>query len=587
MNTKKLTILLSTSLILCGCSVNAESATSTTTETTTKTVDEFKYDGSETVIAKKKDESVTVQADATGDPEKITVDTKLSDIEGNNVIEDTSSLSDINNAKGDEQYEEKDGIIYWENLGHNISYSGTTSQKLPVSVKVTYYLNDEKIDPESLAGRSGNVKIRFDYTNNTTYENLHVPFICMTALILSNDDFSDIEVKNGKVSEMDDSSIVLGYAAPSLKQDLNLSAYEGLEDIDIPEYVEVTATTTNFELDFTETIITKGLFEDIEDDDLDDLSEMTDNFKDLGETGDKLSEAGNTLSTSFTQLQSGVSAYLDGIEQVSSGIQQLSDGSKTLNDNTSQLVEGAKAISDALNSVDISSDETNQQQAKILTDLQTDITKVSTVAESMTALTVSVTSLTDTLNTILEENDIDETTRNTIVETFKNDEGYQGIITSIISMQSQLAEALTDISEKMSLLDTTKLEEIKKQFQQLQTASTAVSQGTSALATGVSQLNDGISSLNDGVQSAIANNATLKNAFSAYSSGLCEFSEAINKLNTEGLQKMSDTGKEYSNLVNIIETLKKADVSYQSFTGLQEGQTGSVSFMIETAKISK
>lgn len=574
MKKKQLGILMSLSIVLAGCSVSAESATSTTIESNTKTIDEFHYDGSKTTIAKKKDESVTVEADASGNPEKITVDTKLSSIEGNEVVEDISELKDINNSKGDEQFEEKDGKIYWENLGHTISYSGTTTKELPVNVKVTYYLNDEKIDPESLAGKSGNVKIRFDYANNTKYEELHVPFICMTALILSNDDFSDIEVKNGKVSEMDDSSIILGYAAPSLKQDLNVSAYDGLEDIDIPEYVEVTATTTNFELDFTETIITKGIFSEIEDDDLNDLSEVTDNFKELGDSGDKLSEAGNTLTSSFGKLQSGVSAYLDGVEQVSSGVQQLSDGSNQLNDNTSQLVEGAKALSDALNSVDLSSsDEETQETLKAI---QTDLQTIGGVAQSLGDLSKAVTDLKTSVDTALGGSD-----SKTDIDT-----SFDSINTTITTLATSLTTTLQDLTKQMSSLSGEGLGDMPAQFDKLKEVAKAVSDGSSALADGVSKLNEGIGTLNDGVQSATQNNETLKNAFSAYSSGLSEFSNAINKLNTEGLQKMSEKGNEYSGLINKIEKLKKAEESYQSFMPLLDGQEGSVSFMIETAKIS-
>ena len=38
---------------------------------------------------------------------------------------------------------------------------------MPVDVKITYYLDGQEIAPENLAGKSGKVKIRFDYTNNS------------------------------------------------------------------------------------------------------------------------------------------------------------------------------------------------------------------------------------------------------------------------------------------------------------------------------------------------------------------------------------------------------------------------------------
>ena len=45
--------------------------------------------------------------------------------------------------------------------------AGKSNGQLPVDVKITYYLDGQEIAPENLAGKSGKVKIRFDYTNNS------------------------------------------------------------------------------------------------------------------------------------------------------------------------------------------------------------------------------------------------------------------------------------------------------------------------------------------------------------------------------------------------------------------------------------
>ena len=44
--------------------------------------------------------------------------------------------------------------------------------------------------------------------------------------------------------------------------------YEATEDVDIPEYVELTADVTDFSLNFTATIISNGMFGDMDTDDL-------------------------------------------------------------------------------------------------------------------------------------------------------------------------------------------------------------------------------------------------------------------------------------------------------------------------------
>lgn len=113
---------------------------------------------------KDKTETVYVDANADGSVKKITVKDWLRR-NGDGEIIDFSNLKDIKNTEGDEEYTQNaDGTITWENKGEDISYEGTSNQQLPVTTKVTYYLDGKEIKPEDLAGKSGKVKIRFDYT---------------------------------------------------------------------------------------------------------------------------------------------------------------------------------------------------------------------------------------------------------------------------------------------------------------------------------------------------------------------------------------------------------------------------------------
>ena len=88
------------------------------------------------------------------------------------------------------------------------SVTKTQEQKdLPVDVRFTYRLDGREIAPEELAGKSGRVEIRIDYTNNAwavkeisgKEENLCVPFLTLSALLLDNEHFSNVTVENGKL----------------------------------------------------------------------------------------------------------------------------------------------------------------------------------------------------------------------------------------------------------------------------------------------------------------------------------------------------------------------------------------------------
>lgn len=564
------------SLMLSACSVCAESTVKSSTKAK-ETV--WQYDGGDTVIPSKKEEMVSVQADAAGNPAKITVDAKLSGIRGNEVVEDQSNLTDISNARGNEQFSESDGKLYWQNLGNDISYTGTSSSSLPVDVKMTYFLDDTVIDPNDLAGKQGHVKIRFDYTNHVSYETVHVPFVCMSVLMMDEDSFSNIQVKNGKVMSSDGTSTIVGFAMPSLREDLNLSSYEDI-DIDIPQYVEVEADTTDFSLDFTETIVSNGVFSEIEDEDLNGLREMSDAFKDLGEAGNTLVDGGKKLSSAFDEIKQGTEGYLDGVDALSSGLSELKEVSSTINENTSALVEGSQQLSDALNAIDVNALDTTAMN--VMNSMKNDVVMIANVSKMMETLSASFTSLSSSMQSVFDESQIDEEKKQEITKQLED------CSTTLVEMQEQLSASFTDLENQISVFGGVDLEALKSQLLSLQETTEALSQGTTALSNGINGLDGGLTQLSDAFTQAIQNNQTLKNAYSQYASGLKEFEEGIAKLNTEGLQKLYEKGgKEGSRLLDTIALLKKADASYQTFTSLLEQQEGSVSFMIETSKISE
>lgn len=191
-----------------------------------------------------KTETVYVNANADGSVDKITVSDWLKNHSSSDTLEDFSNLENIKNVKGDETFTQNaDGSIVWDSKGNDIYYQGESNEELPVTMKVTYYLDGQQMDPKDMAGKSGEVKIRFDYYNNSNETvkvkgknyNIKTPFTMVTGMILSSDVFSNIEVTNGKVISDGDKNVVVGLAFPGLKSSLNLASYDKLDDVDIPE----------------------------------------------------------------------------------------------------------------------------------------------------------------------------------------------------------------------------------------------------------------------------------------------------------------------------------------------------------------
>lgn len=308
-------------------------------------------------VSGEKTESVHVKAKPDGTPEEITVDVTLKNPGGSEAILDKTSLTDIKNTEGDEEYtQQSDGTLLWENKGANISYKGTGTEKLPVKVHLTYYLDGKEIAPEKLAGQSGKLKIRFDYENTTSQTiyvdgknvNVKVPFVMLSALFLDEDTASNISVENGKVVDLDGQQVVIGYAMPGLADSLKLADFEPTEDVDIPEYVEVTADVTDFSMDFTATVASTGIFSELDTDKLSDVDDLTEAMDELNDASGKLVDGMSGLFDGVSAFDDSMGEYLKGVKAVDSGVDTFKTALEQMDANKNALQGGAKTLADSL-----------------------------------------------------------------------------------------------------------------------------------------------------------------------------------------------------------------------------------------------
>lgn len=310
-----------------------------------------------------KDESVYLISDANGNVNKTIVVDHLKNKDKKDTLEDASNLSDIENVKGKEKFTQSGDKLTWQAGGKDIYYQGTATEEPPVTQKVTYYLDGKEISPEDLAGKSGKVKIRFDYTNTTSYtetvngekQTVSVPFAAVTGLVLG-DGFENIEVTNGKAEVSDSSSVVLGYALPGLKDSLGIKDKDLDGDVNIPEYMEMTADVENFSMPAAMTFVVNASdyvsTDGIDTSDLDDMindlkdasTQLQDGSKTLAEGTDTLSDGLSTLQSKLGTFASGVGTLQSGLKTYTDGVSTLSGGLNTLGNSTGALVSGADKL---------------------------------------------------------------------------------------------------------------------------------------------------------------------------------------------------------------------------------------------------
>ena len=81
-----------------------------------------------------KQETVYVNASASGTPQEITVSEWLKNSASAGNLSDVSDLKDIKNVKGDETFEQDGSNLTWNTEDKDIYYQGTTNKDLRVSM---------------------------------------------------------------------------------------------------------------------------------------------------------------------------------------------------------------------------------------------------------------------------------------------------------------------------------------------------------------------------------------------------------------------------------------------------------------------
>jgi putative membrane protein len=351
---------------MCGCSVAADEASATaasTADTKAEETSSSKQDADEAYTSEQtgKDETVYVFTGADGEMDHMIVSDTLHTAGKTGAVEDYSTLDNIENVSGDEEYSSDDnGNMTWTSDGSDISYQGTTDEEIPVDVKITYYLDDNEVSADEIKGASGHVRVRFDYTNNAetvinvngTDETVKVPFGMVTGLTLNAADFTNVTVTNGRMNQYNDSDVIYGLALPGLKESLETASVSDLDltTIDIPEYFEFEADTTDFDIDLCMTIATSNVLSLLSTDDLD-LSSISDSAEELSTAGQTLVDGTQSLKDGTDQLLSGADSLDSGADSLLSGTSTLSDGASSLATGTSDLADGAQSLSDGASQV--------------------------------------------------------------------------------------------------------------------------------------------------------------------------------------------------------------------------------------------
>ena len=304
-----------------------------------------------------KDETVYVLASADGTVKKIIVSDWIKNTLKSSTLTDYSELENAENVKGDESYTVSgENCRVWDAQGNDIYYQGNIDKELPVDLSVTYYLDGKAVSADEIKGKSGKVKIRYDYKNKQYEtvnidgkdEKIYVPFVMITGLMLDNDIFTNVNVTNGKLINDGDRTIVAGFALPGMQENLNLDK----EKLELPDYIEITADAKDFEMTNTVTIAANDMLNMVNTDNLDSVDDLDNAIKQLTDAMTALCNGSDKLYGGLCTLLNKSGELISGVDKLCAGAQQLKDGAAAVDAGAGQIKDGLTELDGGLTELD-------------------------------------------------------------------------------------------------------------------------------------------------------------------------------------------------------------------------------------------
>lgn len=581
-----------------------------------------------------KDEIVYILAAPDGTPEKIIVSDWLSNPEGAKELADMTTLTGIENVKGNETF---DGAV-WRADGKDIYYQGVSDAPLPVSLTISCTLDGEAITPDALTGKSGHVTLRFDYAVSKTVGDVRVPYVFLTGTMLDNNVFTHVSAENAVLVNDGDRTFVAGIALPGLMESLQLN----VEDVSLPESITIEADVTAFAMPMTLTLVSSEPFALSDAEKLNNVEDLKASVANLVSGMTQLLDGSTQLIDGLSSLSSGASALNDGVTALSDGLTTLIANNATLTDGSAQVFEtllttantqlAAAGLNAPALTIDTYADTLNaliaamnEEAIALQARAQVEQTVRAQSEQVLAAVTQAVEAeVTAQVNTAVEAN-----VRTQVLAAMDmTDESYAAAMAGGLITEAQQAQIEAAVTQQMSaddvqtliaanvtaqmasddvqtliaqqteaqiiaLIDQTMAsdevqQQIAAQHQSAQESLSALKaqlDSYAAFHTGLTAYTEGVASAANGAAQLKSSMPALLDGVTALQTGASALKDGLTAFNDEGVAKLDTlVNEDLDALIVRVRALIAAAKSDVTYSGIADGMDGAVRYIFRTEK---
>lgn len=462
-------------------------------------------------------------------------------------------------------------------LGTDVYKKTEGKASTPVTVGVSYYLDGKKVSANEIRGRSGHVKIRYDYTNNERVNGMYMPYAVVSGAVLSNEHFSNVSVTNAKAVNDGTRTTVVGLALPGMREDLGVA-------LEIPEFVEIEADAKDFKMEMTATLASSQIFAGVDTSALNSVASLSSQLDLLASSMSQLLDGSVQIRDGLATLNSKTGVLVDGVSQLragslavatganalASGIGDAAAGAKTIAGGLAEVYDGSKTltagVADAYNGAK-QIDAGVDQLVTSINELADGFATLNANGRNTTLINSAKTAFDATLSKLTLLPGFEDVTivnysekfealmaaykDNTDVKNYLNQmliysgtvayvSGVNQIATEAASAPAKVAplkEGTSALSAGLSQMNT-KVPELSEGLGKLSAGASSLSDGLTGAVTGSKELATGMASLDAGISNLASNVPALTDGVSKLANGSNSLTDGLAKFNKEGVQRL-------------------------------------------------
>lgn len=496
----------------------------------------------------KKDEVVYVKDDASGKASGIYV-VNIFDTDTATSVSDPSNYTKVTNLTTNDDLQQADGAVKLTTTeGEPFYYQGEmdASSQLPWDISFTYYLDDQEVQADELAGADGEVRIVLDV--KALDDGSDVADFAQSYILQAQGTFAE---ENFVISDAGDATL----AHSGSNQVVSAMVLPGES-----ETFEITGTAKNFESDGWQIAgMSLSMAIDLADQD---TSKLTDSCQELEDATSKLSDGGSELEDGASDLSDGADELADGTGSLSDGASKLSDGTSKLSDGAGKVASGASSLSDGASKLESGVDSVVSGVEQVASGSSQYLSGLESSAQQYASGAGALeSSKTDYANAV------DAVQQAAAAEEKEPSEANAATLNAAIAAMNEAAQsmtknagdagayqALTGVAEKYESVNDG-VQALAGNAGQLSSAASSVASGASEVASGAdsvasasdsvdsgaSELASGAQSVDSGATSLADGASSLKDGASSLSDGAKTLAESVEGMDDKILDELQET----------------------------------------------